>query len=174
MSRIEKGKVDIHYENFNIIETIEEVIDAEMPFAAKKGVALNLEKEEEQIVVESDPERIQQVTLNLVHNALKFTEKGSVDIECHSHNEYVEIRITDTGIGISEEDVDRIFTSFVQIDNKLAKKTTESGSGLGLTITKKLLELLNGRISVKSEFGAGSTFTVYLPLKRGQELKAAG
>jgi signal transduction histidine kinase len=99
-----------------------------------------------------------------VNNAIKFTETGSIRIEASVKDQYVFLKVIDTGIGIKKEQMDQLFRPFIQIDNGLTRK--HEGTGLGLSICKKLLILLNGSIEVESEFGAGSTFSVSLPLNK--------
>ena len=111
----------------------------------------------------SDKKRVSQIMINLLNNAVKFTEKGSVTITCCRDDHTIFTEISDTGIGIRKEDMDKLFSPFMQFENNLTRKY--EGSGLGLSITRKLLELLDGSIKVKSEAGVGSTFTFTLPIK---------
>lgn len=110
----------------------------------------------------SDERRVEQVFLNILNNAIKFTEQGFIEIKCEIQDDQIITRITDTGIGIKKEDMDKLFKPFSQIDTGITR--TRYGTGLGLSICKKLLEKLNGTISVESQFGIGSTFTVTLSI----------
>lgn len=161
---IEAGELKIHYETFDIVKVIEEVVALEKSSVEAKGISIHLQKSHEVLEITSDPARIKQILLNLVHNAMKFTERGSIRVECQSVNSHLEIKVSDTGIGVSRENMDKLFTPFLQIDNDLVRKHQGTGSGLGLSISKRLVDLLNGKITVESEYGVGSTFTVYLPL----------
>jgi signal transduction histidine kinase len=111
----------------------------------------------------SDRRRVEQIVLNLVGNAVKFTERGNIRIECSRRDDFVSIRVTDTGIGIKQSDFDRLFKPFQQIDAGTMRQY--EGTGLGLSICRKLTELLGGTIGFESEWGKGSTFTVSLPLR---------
>jgi signal transduction histidine kinase len=148
-------------EIFILNEILQEVVNLEEPNASQKGILLKLE-DDQPLEMNSDKQRIQQIILNLVNNAIKFTDEGSVTIGFYRENSNVRINITDTGIGIKEEDSIKLFKPFIQIESHLARKY--QGSGLGLSISKKLAELLGGSIDLKSEFGKGSTFSVVLPI----------
>jgi signal transduction histidine kinase len=100
--------------------------------------------------------------LNLINNSIKFTEKGSVIVDCSISNKSVVAKIIDTGIGIKPEDLDKLFKPFSQVDTGITRN--HEGTGLGLSISKKLTEKLGGTISVESEFGKGSVFTLTLPI----------
>ena len=111
----------------------------------------------------SDERRIRQILINLANNAIKFTEKGGVRIACQRRDGTIEVRVTDTGIGIREEDMGKLFEPFRQLDTGTARKY--EGTGLGLSVCKRILESLGGRIWVESQFREGSTFAFTLPLK---------
>jgi len=102
--------------------------------------------------------------LNLLSNAIKFTEKGSIRIFCAEENGFVRISVTDTGIGINEENLKKLFRPFTQIDTGLSRQY--EGTGLGLSISKRLVTLMGGTISVKSEAGKGSTFSFTVPVEK--------
>jgi signal transduction histidine kinase len=152
----------LYFETFNIEEVIEEAIKLEKLAATNKGLALHSEISPSVVPVVSDRHRIHQVILNLLNNAVKFTDKGWVKIRCYKENESVKIEVIDTGIGIKEEDLNKLFNPFIQVESDLSKK--HEGTGLGLSISRKLMGLLHGSIEVKSIFGVGSTFTITLPL----------
>jgi signal transduction histidine kinase len=107
----------------------------------------------------TDPEKLRQIVLNLLDNAVKFTESGEVKISAARHNGVMELAVMDTGIGIAKEEVEHLFEEFYR------GKSATRGTGLGLAITKRLVELLGGSIAVQSENGKGSTFTVTLPVQ---------
>jgi signal transduction histidine kinase len=117
-----------------------------------------------------DERRIAQVLLNLVGNAIKFTDKGKVTLAIARHDGLFQIAVSDTGPGIPVAERDRIFEEFHQVDNSSTRK--KGGTGLGLTITKRIIELHKGRIWVESEMGNGSTFHIVLPV-RVDEIKEA-
>ena len=161
LSKIESGQVTPNPEYFDLHEVLEEVINLEEPNASKKGLALRLNGNHK-IAIQNDKQRVQQIILNLVNNAIKFTDHGSVLIDYSREEDKVIINVSDTGIGIQKEDIDKLFKPFIQIESHLDRKY--QGSGLGLSISKKLVEMLGGTIHLKSDFGSGSTFTVMLPV----------
>jgi signal transduction histidine kinase len=163
ISKIEAGQLKINYQNFNLPDLINKVVESNKPFAEKKNLGITVSIDKNINKFTSDNLRMQQILLNLVNNAIKFTETGTINIKCESVGNYVRIQITDTGIGIENDKIDQLFKPFTQIDTGLLRKY--EGTGLGLSICKKLIELLNGKIEVESRFGSGSTFTVTLPVK---------
>jgi signal transduction histidine kinase len=162
ITKIEAGELKPVWETFDIQGLIEETIKIVLPSASEKNLGVNYSKNPEAIIIKSDKKRITQVMLNLLNNAVKFTEKGFVEIKSSMENDFVRIEVSDTGIGIQEEDMESLFTPFIQLENNLIRKY--EGSGLGLSITKKILTMLHGKISVKSIYGEGTTFTVLVPV----------
>lgn len=161
LSKIEAGQVVPKMENFNLQEILDEVIKLEEPLAKDKGNTIDLIFKEP-IMIYSDRQRIRQIIINLLDNAIKFTCNGLITLKCFREGKFAKVEIKDTGIGIKEEDLLKLFKPFIQIESHLARKY--QGSGLGLSICKKLVELLGGSISVKSIPEQGSNFTVLLPL----------
>jgi PAS domain S-box-containing protein len=161
LSKIEAGQFTASYERFNIEEVVEDILKLEGPSIANKGLSLKVIGCGEMITIVSDRQRVHQVLLNIVNNAIKFTANGSITIECSRDNTFVRVEVSDTGIGIKEEDLGKLFNPFIQIESYLSR--IHEGSGLGLSICQKLMDLLNGTISAKSEYGVGSTFTISLP-----------
>jgi len=164
-SKIEAGRLDLERVPFSPAEIATDVIAAFSPVAASRQLDLScLLSEELPAYVLGDPERVRQIMVNLVNNALKFTERGSVEL--HICNEVagdgIVIRVKDTGIGIPETRRGRLFHDFMQVDASTTRKY--GGTGLGLAICRQLVELMGGEISVASEVDAGSEFTVRLPL----------
>lgn len=162
LSKIESGQLKIYYEDFQFDEVLDEVLKMQEPLAGEKGISLNLCSRTTTIKIQSDRQRIKQVLLNLINNAIKFTAEGSVNIMSYKENNSVNVSISDTGIGIKEENISKLFRPFIQIENDHLRPS--EGSGLGLSICKKLIDLLQGEISVQSDFGIGSTFTITLPM----------
>jgi len=168
-SKIEAGKMNINEIEFSFEKTLNNVIDLEINFAREQNLFLKLEISEfVPKVIIGDSVRINQILLNLVSNALKFTHKGGVTIRVDNigkegDKELILIICEDTGIGISDEKLSTIFESFTQAKGNTTRKY--GGTGLGLTIVKKLVDLMGGDISVESVFGKGSRFIVKLPLK---------
>jgi signal transduction histidine kinase len=134
-----------------------------MPAAQRKGIALSAIVDENVSEVISDRRRVEQILLNLLSNAVKFTERGSVHLHCRVEAPMVLISVQDTGVGIREEDLGRLFRPFQQLDEGLTRR--HEGTGLGLAICANLARLLGGYISVESKWGVGSTFTLHLPLR---------
>ena len=132
------------------------------PLAAAKGLALAADVPEG-LVLQSDRRRVKQVLMNLLSNAIKFSDQGGVRVAVEALGEELAVRVTDRGIGIRPEDLDKLFNPFSQIDMSSTKQY--EGTGLGLYLCKKILTLLRGTISVRSEYGRGSTFTFILPLR---------
>lgn len=162
ISRIESGKVNLDIGPFEIADVVTDVVETVAPSAEEKGLAL-LTDIQEDIAITSDRRRVKQVLMNLVANAVKFTENGTVKISVtRLPRNQTAITVSDTGPGIREEDMENLFKPFQQIDMSSTKK--HEGTGLGLYLCKKLTDLLNGDISVKSRYGKGSDFTFHLPL----------
>jgi len=163
ISKIESGKTDVFPEEFYINDVIQEAINTVIPLVNDKGIEL-LEEIPEKTLILSDRKFIKQILMNLLSNAVKFTDTGSVKIESGVlKNKHIVVRVIDTGIGIKKEDVGKLFEMFKQVDMSSTKN--HEGTGLGLYLSKKLVTLLGGDITVKSEYGKGSEFTVNIPLK---------
>jgi signal transduction histidine kinase len=162
ISKIEAGQLKMNLQQFNLPEVISKVVDTNKPFADKKNLRIVVSIDENINDITSDSLRVQQILLNLVNNAIKFTEAGTISINCFSAGNFVKIQITDTGMGIESDKIGQLFKPFMQIDTGLTRK--KEGTGLGLSICKKLTEMLNGKIEVESEIGSGSIFTVILPI----------
>jgi len=161
ISKIEAGQVEIVSEPFDMREVIEKAVRTVTPLAEKKRLTLvtRVAPEVDQIV--SDRRRVEQILINLVNNAVKFTEKGEVRVECQVSDGWLVTRVVDTGIGIKPEDMGKLFEPFRQIEAGLTRRY--EGTGLGLSICKRLIEMLGGEIWAESEWGVGSTFTFTLP-----------
>ncbi len=132
---------------------------------ASSGLSLVAEVSPKVGEIVSDGRRVEQVLINLLNNAVKFTEKGEVRVECEVDDDRLATRVVDTGIGIKPEDMDKLFRAFSQIDAGIARRY--EGTGLGLSICKKLVEMLGGDIRVESEWGKGSTFAFTVPMQTG-------
>ena len=163
IARIEAGRVVPSPEEFELDDVVREVVEAFSPAVSEKGLEL-ISDVPEGITLFSDRRRVKQVLMNFVSNAVKFTDRGSVRVAAKiSEGEKVELRVTDTGIGIKEEDMRRLFQPFQQIDMSLTKR--HEGTGLGLYLCQKVAALLGGDVWAKSEFGRGSEFVFTVPLK---------
>ena len=157
VSRIEAGRADLEREPFEFTEVISEVVDSLKPMADRKGLEVTTEVSAPAIPMIGDKKRSLQVLLNLVHNAIKFTEKGQVKIRAGVEQGLLRVAVADTGIGIRAEHIGMLFEAFRQLDGS-AKRIYE-GTGLGLYLCRKLLRLMGGDIQVESVYGAGSCFT---------------
>ncbi|MEM1218100.1 MAG: ATP-binding protein, partial [Bacteroidota bacterium] len=166
-SKIESGMLELEKESFKLTQPIEEVFDLLSSKADEKGIELLYEISGTcPAFVSGDITRVRQILLNLVNNALKFTEKGEVLIRVQSVAEkanHLHFWVKDTGIGIPSDRIDRLFKSFSQVDASTTRKY--GGTGLGLAICKHLTELMNGEISVESTVGEGTCFIVDLPVR---------
>ncbi len=163
ISKVEAGKVELSLEEFRLDDVVGEVVESLSHVAVEKGVELVTELPEG-ITVFGDRRRIKQVLMNLVSNAVKFTSEGSVRIAAVVlEDDRLEIRVADTGAGIRDEDMNRLFQPFQQVDPSLTKSL--EGTGLGLYLSQKLASLLKADISAKSEYGKGSEFTFVVPLR---------
>ncbi|AFV24460.1 sensory transduction histidine kinase [Methanolobus psychrophilus R15] len=162
IAKIENGKMELEPEHFTMDEVFEDAEKLAGHLARKKNIKLQIQKLEN-IEIVADKIKIKQIIYNLLSNAIKFTpDNGEVNLLAAVTHNKIKISVRDTGIGISEEDLDQLFMPFKQIDSQLSRQY--NGSGLGLSIVKKLVELHDGDISVKSEVGKGSTFAFTIPL----------
>ena len=166
ISKIEAGQLQVSLERFDLPAAIEQSLQLVRPGADKKGLVLTATVDSAVKTLTSDRRRVEQVLLNLVNNAVKFTEAGSVTVDCRRRDGVLTISVADTGIGIRPEDMTRLFKAFQQVDTGIARKY--EGTGLGLYISQRLVELLGGRIRVTSEWGKGSVFSFSLPEEESQ------
>ena len=168
ISKIEAGQVEIVAKRFDMPVLIQKTIEKFTPLTEKKGVVLTVRIAPDVGAVVSDQRRVAQILMNLLGNAVKFTEQGEVRLECAIEGGDVDgrmvIRVTDTGIGMKREDMDVIFKPFQQIDSGITRQY--EGTGLGLSICKRLVEMLGGTMCVESELGKGSVFAFTLPLQK--------
>jgi signal transduction histidine kinase len=169
LSRIESSKMETSTERFKIQDVVSEVAQSLSPMISQKGLRLITEIPDETPEIYSDRKKVSQVLLNLVNNAVKFTQAGEVRIECKFDNDNLEVSVADTGIGIKKEAMELLFEAFRQIDGTARRRY--QGAGLGLYLCQKLVTLLGGNIWAESEYGRGSRFTFTLPLKRGERGK---
>lgn len=160
ISKIESGELEPDIEEFNIAEVGIEIRDSLMHKAEEKGLEFICDIPD--INISSDKRRVEQILLNLVNNALKFTEEGKVEVKVVKKDGNIEVIVRDTGIGIKKKDFHKLFQPFAQLEYTIVE---ESGTGLGLYLTKNLVQLLKGRIQMESEYRKGSTFTFILPIE---------
>ncbi|KGK98878.1 histidine kinase [Methanococcoides methylutens] len=163
LSKVEAGKMDIHYEVFYVREIVTNVVTIIKPLAQKKAIKLAINIEEGISTINADKTKFKQILYNLLSNAIKFTdEKGEVHLIVTCVDNQLKISVTDTGIGIAQENIEKIFQPFKQIESDNSRNY--QGTGLGLVLVKTFVELHGGNIEVKSKKEAGSTFTFTIPI----------
>jgi len=166
-SKIEAGKLEIEnisYDMKNVIANLRNLVELK---AYEKDLKFDINYDEEKTIYYGDPLRVGQVLINLVINAIKFTEKGEITVDIKECDNNLCFSIKDTGIGMNHTQIDKLFSSFSQADTSTTRKY--GGTGLGLSISKQLIELMGGDIDVKSEVNIGSEFTFNIPLKQGEK-----
>jgi signal transduction histidine kinase len=162
LAKIEAGQLTLTIEDYSMPEVVKSVVTATEPLATSKGLKFTAALQDDMPNAHGDARRVSQVLLNVVGNAIKFTDQGEVEIRAAADKGHFVLTVRDTGPGIAETDQDRIFGEFQQIDNTNTRK--KGGTGLGLAISKRMVEMQGGTISVDSVLGEGSTFRVVLPV----------
>jgi signal transduction histidine kinase len=164
VAKIEAGKVDLHLEPVDCKALVEEVAASLRPQAAAKGLSFDIRVTQDVVIVRSDRRALSQIVTNLTHNAIKFTERGSVRVTVDKRRGdgkgVVEIGVHDTGVGILPEDEVKLFAAFTRVN--ISNSKGPEGTGLGLHLSQRLAELLGGKITLQSDYGKGSTFTLVL------------
>jgi signal transduction histidine kinase len=166
MAKIESGKLNLIIEKFNLHEIMEDVASITSSLAHEKDIALSIDTDSDHVVeISADRNRLRQVMINLVNNAMKFTEKGKIKIHIAREENNVLISVNDTGIGIHPSQLEAVFQEFTQVDSSTTRKA--GGTGLGLPISRRLIEMHGGRLWAESTGieGEGSTFYVFLPIE---------
>jgi PAS domain S-box-containing protein len=165
LSKIEAGKMELSPETFDIATMLNEVISTVQPLVEKKGNTLEVRCPSDLGEMHADLTKVRQILFNLVSNACKFTEKGTIALEAaravEEGQDWVTFRVRDTGIGMTPEQVTRLFQPFIQADGSTSRKY--GGTGLGLVITRRFCEMMSGEVKLQSKLGEGSTFIVRLP-----------
>jgi signal transduction histidine kinase/CheY-like chemotaxis protein len=165
LAKIETKQIKIKKTEFSFKELLKEIHYYYTEITANKKFSFILNPDiQEDIIIFSDQERMQQILKNLIENAIKYTEEGTVELGYQTENNYISVFVKDTGIGMNKQQLDHIFTRFTKIEDK--KQKLYEGAGLGLAICKNLVELLEGEINVESEIGKGSIFTIKIPIKQ--------
>ena len=166
LAKIGAGKMELELDNANVEDVCQASLRFVLEQAQKKNLKLTLAMDNKSVMLTTDVRRLKQILVNLLSNAVKFTpDGGSVTLEtkCDLESESLMFSVRDTGIGIATEDLKRLFSPFTQLDSKLSRQY--AGTGLGLTLVMKLVELNGGSVAVESEIGKGSCFTVRIPCK---------
>jgi signal transduction histidine kinase len=164
ISRIEAGRMPLQVTTFRIPELVSEVRAELEPIILRSKLGVNVQIDKNVPPLRSDRQKVKQILLNLLSNALKFTHHGTVTVSARlNRDRTVSLAVVDTGIGIAPADHDKIFEDFRQLDNSPTR--AYGGTGLGLSICRRLAQMLDGRLAVQSQVGRGSTFTLMLPIK---------
>jgi signal transduction histidine kinase len=165
LSKIEAGRMELELTDFDLPTALDNALTLVRERAGRRSVALHIAVDNRLGQIQADERKIRQVVLNLLSNAIKFTpEGGRVEVAAVPKDGSIEVSVSDTGVGIAPEDQEAVFEEFRQVGT--AEKKAE-GTGLGLTLCRKFIELHGGRIWVKSQMGEGSTFTFTIPVPRG-------
>jgi signal transduction histidine kinase len=162
-ARVDIGRERVRYESLSVNHTLADASALVQPMADDKRVAFVVELLDEDQAIQTDGTKLRQMLVNLLSNGIKFTDEGEVRLGCSVSNGILEIQIADTGVGIAPENLDDVFEPFWQAEQSATRKT--GGTGLGLSVTRKLARLLGGDVTVASTFGAGTTFLLTLPMK---------
>jgi PAS domain S-box-containing protein len=166
-SRLEANKDSLFLETVDVVALVASVKEMFEPAAAAKGLALAVSLPEEPLALETDVTKLRQILINLVGNALKFTDEGRVEMELIVDDGLVKVHIRDTGPGIGAADIEKIFDPFTQVDQSLTR--SKGGTGLGLSVSRRLAHLLGGELHVDSKRGQGTDFVLCLP--RGSQVR---
>jgi signal transduction histidine kinase len=166
LSKIEAGKMEVANEPFDVTELLSEMANTARVLIGNKPIDVEIAAPASPFIITSDPIKVRQIVMNLVSNAAKFTERGKILLAFAAYESRFEIAVVDTGIGIKHENLDRLFAAFMQVES--VKSTIHEGTGIGLTISKNLVEMLGGTIQAMSTFGKGSIFTISLPCEGKQ------
>ena len=162
ISKIEAGKIELNFDPVDLAVTVSEVESTAAPLMEANGNCLQIAIPEGVCIVECDEQRLRQVLLNLLSNAAKFTKDGDITMSVERDGDgWVRFAVRDTGIGMNAEQVDSLFQPFVQADSSITRRF--GGTGLGLSISQRFVEMMGGRITIESDEGVGSCFTVWLP-----------
>jgi signal transduction histidine kinase len=161
LTRLEAGRLALTRERVDLSELVRRTIDTVRPQAATRGNTLTCTRPDDPLSTEGDPARLLQILINLAGNAVKFTEQGQVDIQVSQDEHTLKVSVVDTGPGIAPEALPHLFEAFYQVDGSRTRR--HDGTGLGLAISQQLAALHGGHITVTSEVGKGSTFTLHLP-----------
>jgi len=168
LAKMEAGKMQVRLETFNLQDVCDGLLNMARPLAEKKNIDLRSQIEPDMPALRQDMMKLHQILQNLLSNAIKFTpEGGRVALKAEADTKYVTISVMDTGVGVAREEQELVFQKFRQSGNPLTRE--HAGTGLGLSIVRELCKLLNGEVSLQSELGRGSTFTVRIPLQLSEE-----
>jgi signal transduction histidine kinase len=162
-ARVDVGRERVRWESMSVNHTLGDAAALVEPMAAAKDIRFVVELLEEDQAIQTDGTKLRQMLVNLLSNGIKFTDKGEVRVTCAVNSGNLEVRIADTGVGIAADNIENVFQAFWQAEQTATRKT--GGTGLGLSVTRKLARLLGGDVTVTSKQGAGTTFLLTLPMK---------
>jgi signal transduction histidine kinase len=162
-ARVDIGRERVRWESMSINHTLTDAASLVEPMAAAKKIKLVVKLLDEDQSIQTDGTKLRQMLVNLLSNGIKFTDKGEVHLGCTVNDGMLEVSIADTGVGISAENIEYVFEPFWQAEQTATRKT--GGTGLGLSVTRKLARLLGGDVTVASRLGSGTTFLLTLPMK---------
>jgi len=164
MNKIEVGFFNLHLKNNNIIKVIEDITLSIVEYASLKDITVIFDTEIEEKITAFDAEKFERIMLNILSNSIKFTKPGGkIDVTIYDKNEHILISVKDTGIGIPQDMLEKIFNTFTQVDASFRRHA--EGSGIGLSLVKSLVKMHEGEITVRSQLGIGSEFIIKLPIK---------
>ena len=164
LSKVEAGKMELQYEEFNILDAINEVTTVTAPLASKKNIVMETKIDPELTTIMADKGKVKQILYNLISNATKFTpEKGLITIDGQRVGDMAQVEVKDSGIGITKDDQQKLFRSFIQLDASTSREY--NGTGLGLVLVKRFVELHGGEVRLESEPGKGSSFIFTIPIE---------
>jgi signal transduction histidine kinase len=167
LSKLEEGKLHLQFEEIDLIEVVENAVSKTKIKAEQKELKINFSSAQQVPSIYADGLRMEQILINLIENAIRYTKKGSIIISLSRYSDKVMIRIKDTGIGIPSEDIPFLFERFYRVEKSRSRE--HGGTGLGLAIVKQLVERQNGNIQVKSEVGKGTSFELTFPIYKGEQ-----
>lgn len=165
LARMEAGKEKADIQNVEVVQLLESVASMAEPLASAKGLSFELKPPREDVTLRTDPVKLRQVLLNLISNAVKYTDEGTVSLSTGQRDGAVDFFVRDTGAGVAEDHLEKIFEPFWQVEQTTTRRA--GGTGLGLAVTRQFVDLLGGAITVESKLGEGSTFRVTLPFDPG-------
>jgi signal transduction histidine kinase len=169
LSKVDAGKMELHCEQFHVSHVIDEVKAIISSLAIRKNINLDIKIDLQVESIYADKTKFKQILYNLTSNAIKFTpEKGYVTIEAQHSGDFIQVSVKDTGIGITKSDMDKLFEPFKQLNSYITREY--EGTGLGLALVKKFVELHGGKIWVESKVGEGSIFTFVIPITHSDEV----
>ncbi|CEH33844.1 sensor histidine kinase [Romboutsia lituseburensis] len=164
IAKIDSGFMNLKTKNIDIVFLIESIVNSVVPYAATKNIDIVFDTNEEEVIMSIDPDKIERIILNLMSNAIKFSQENTnIYVTVEKSEDTLMCSVKDTGIGMEKKHLENIFERFTQIDDIMVRKN--EGSGIGLSLVKSFINLHGGDIKVKSSVGEGSEFTVYLPIK---------